>query len=106
MTVTPTGTNASEITSVQYKVSQLTGADSNPNNPSHFLINGNNIGAQNTWHTLSGQQGGSFNLTITAPTSWGGINPNTAQIIKTLQIRATSSSGHVATQSFALARTA
>ena len=102
MHVVPMGSNASEITSIQYYLSPVTGDYSN----AHFLMNGSAMN-QSSWTNVPGisQQGGSFNLTITAPSTWSGSTSG-GQVIKTLMIKATSSSGHTDTHSVSLQRTA
>lgn len=105
MTAAPTGTNASEITSIQYYVSHIMGDSGS----AHFLMNGTamNLGQWTNVHPSTiPQQGGSFNLTITAPYSWQTSGDYTQQsVLKTLYIRATSSSGHTATHTVSLTRT-
>lgn len=96
MTATPTGANASEVTSVQYRITPNTGDYAN----SHFLINGSSP-TQNNWVTVQ-NTGGSFNLTVTAPTTWDG---GTQQVLKNLQIRATAGTS-TTTYSVSLNRTA
>lgn len=107
MTAAPTGTNASEITSIQYYLSPQTGEY----NSAHFSMNGT-LMQQSQWTNVHPssipQQGGSFNLTITAPSSFTpqyGGDYTQIQVIKTLTIRATSSSGHTATHQVSLSRT-
>jgi hypothetical protein len=99
MTATPTGANASEVTSVQYRITPINGDYAN----SHFLINGSSP-TQSSWVTVQ-NTGGSFNLTVTAPSTWGGVSSNTGQVLKTLQIRATAGTS-TATHNVSLSRTA
>ena len=96
MTATPTGANASEVTKVEYRITPISGAFG----VSHFLINGSSP-TENTWVTVQ-NAGGSFNLTVTAPTTWSG---GTQQVLKNLQIKATAGTS-TTTYSVSLNRTA
>lgn len=98
-TASPTGNNASEITAVEYKWTASTGGYYDWNNSGsssfapHFLINGNGMSATaDTYVAIPGvpQQGGSFDLVITAPSSFN--NNDQGQVIRQLTIKATAGS--------------
>lgn len=63
MTATPTGANASEVTKVDYRITEGTGAYG----ATHFEINGAAPPSLGEWVVVQ-NTGGSFNLTVTAPT--------------------------------------
>ena len=108
ITVTPTGTHASEISSIKVYESFVTGDYNNGQTHSTFLVNGSNVGtslsgATDLFSLVSGvnsHQGGTYNLTITAPSG------STSLIVRRLYIVATSSSGATSSYNISLSRSA
>ena len=104
ITVTPTGTHASEISSIKVYESFITGDYGN----AHFLVNGSNVGTSSSNATdlfslvsgVNSHQGGTYNLTITAPSG------STSLIVRRLYIVATSSSGATSSYNISLSRSA
>ena len=96
ITATPTGTHASEIASVKVYESFITGDYGN----AHFLVNGNTVGTSSSTATQIGTTGGTYNLTITAPST-----PNSL-VVRRLYIVTTTDNGNTSSYNLTLSRSA